>query len=54
VVAQDKKTGEIKEIHQVGKKNKNGTPISREKKAIQDIQNSDKGRGINVNYHSYN
>ena len=30
--------GELKEIHQVGKQNKNGTPIKRERDAIADIE----------------
>jgi hypothetical protein len=35
----DPKTG-AKEQVQVGKKNKNGTPVSRERKALDDVQNA--------------
>jgi hypothetical protein len=57
LVAKDKKTGEIKEIHQVGKQNNNGTAVSREKNAIKDIKGSTKYKATNnasINYHPYN
>jgi len=41
VVGTDPSTGK-KEIVQVGKQNKNGTPVSREKKAIKDIEQVEK------------
>ncbi len=37
VVGIDKKTRKIKVIHQIGKQNKNGTPIKRERDAIEDM-----------------
>ena len=36
-VEKDKVTNEITKIHQVGKVNKNGLPVTRESKAIEDI-----------------
>ena len=33
------KTGQVKQV-QVGKQNKNGTPVSRERKAMDDVQNA--------------
>jgi hypothetical protein len=36
------------EIHQVGRTNKNGTPVSRERKAIADIE---KATGMKVIFH---
>ena len=33
----DPKTGEVEEV-QVGKQNKNGTPVSRERKALDDVE----------------
>jgi len=36
------------EIHQVGRTNKNGTPVSRERKAIEDIE---KATGLKVIFH---
>ena len=44
------KDGKIVEIHQVGVSTKRGLPVSRERKAISDIENS---TGINVTFHSY-
>ncbi len=51
IVAIDKKTGEIKEIHQIGKQNENGTPYSRERDATDDIE---KATGKNVIFTAYN
>ncbi len=51
IVATNKKTGEIEEIHQVGKQNKNGTPIKRERDAIEDIEKLSK---MKVIFHPYN
>lgn len=48
------KKGKVVEIHQVGKQNKNGTPISRERKAMDDIRNSKNYNGAPINYHPYN
>ena len=43
--------GNVVERHQVGKQNKNGTPIKRERDAIKDIQDA---TGLPVNFHPYN
>ena len=43
--------GDIEEIHQVGKQNKNGTPVKRERDAMKDIE---KISGIKVFFHPYN
>ena len=40
--------GNPTEIHQVGRTNKNGTPVSRERKAIEDIE---KATGLKVIFH---
>ncbi len=45
------KTGDIEEIHQVGKQNKNGTPVKRERDAMADIE---KLSNKKVNFHPYN
>lgn len=49
IVAIDKDDN-LKEIHQVGLTNKNGTPVAREKRAIDDIEQS---YNINVVFHKY-
>jgi RHS repeat-associated protein len=41
----------VVEMHQVGKQNKNGMPVSRERKALNDIQ---KATGKRPTYHPYN
>ena len=46
--------GEVTKIHQVGKVNKNGTPIMRESKAIDDIMNSSDYNGAPVYFWPYN
>jgi len=51
IVAIDSETKDIKEIHQIGKQNKNGTPVKRERKAIEDIE---KATGLKVIFHPYN
>ena len=55
VVAVDKK-GKVVEVHQVGKQNKNLTPVSREVKAITDIKGSPKYKYSRapIIYHPYN
>ena len=45
---------EVTKIHQVGKVNKNGTPIMRESKAIDDIMNSSDYNGAPVYFWPYN
>jgi hypothetical protein len=50
VVGKDK-TGKVVEYHQVGKQTKGGIPVSRERKAIDDIQGATKDK---VHYHPYN
>jgi hypothetical protein len=54
VVAIDPVTEQIVEVHQVGKQNKNGTAISRERKAMDDIIGSDDYNGATVIFHPYN
>ncbi len=44
-------SGKIREIHQVGKVNKNGLPVSREVKAASDIKDA---TGLATRYHPYN
>jgi len=51
VTGTDFNTGDLKEIHQIGKQNKNGTPVKRERKAIEDIE---KATGLKVIFHPYN
>jgi RHS repeat-associated protein len=52
VAGVDPKTGKVTELHQVGKKTKGGEPVSRERKAIDDIE---KARpGDKVTFHPYN
>lgn len=43
--------GNVVEMHQVGKQTKGGAPVSREVKALDDIEGSTGGR---PNYHPYN
>jgi len=45
------KNQDIKEIHQIGRQNKNGTPVNRERKAIEDIE---KATRLKVIFHPYN
>jgi len=47
-VAKIDEKGNPTEIHQVGRTNKNGTPVSRERKAIEDIE---KATGLKVIFH---
>lgn len=51
VVAIDKKSRDVAEVHQVGKTNKYGTKVSRERKAIADLEG--KGGTPTVIYHPY-
>ena len=46
--------GEVTKIHQVGKVNKNGTPVMRESEAIEDIMNSPDYNGAPVYFWPYN
>jgi hypothetical protein len=43
--------GEVVEMHQVGRKTKGGRPVSREVKALDDIENV---KGIRPKFHPYN
>jgi RHS repeat-associated protein len=43
--------GDLVELHQVGKEKKNGEPISREQKAINDIN---RATGLDTQFHPYN
>lgn len=55
VVAQDPKTGNVIEYHQVGKQRiTDGKPISREQKAINDLENEGKLGNGSVTFHPYN
>ena len=47
------KTLEISEIHQVGKKNKDGRPVKRERTAIDDIESSPESNGLKVRFHTF-
>lgn len=51
VAAVDPKTGEVLELHQVGKQNKNGSPVKREREAMADIESA---TGIKPKFHPYN
>ncbi len=58
VVGRDPLTKEVKEIHQVGKETKLGNPISRERKAIIDVENAIKNldnflKDVEVQFHKY-
>jgi RHS repeat-associated protein len=50
-VGKDPETGEVVEQHQVGKENKNGTPVAREQRAKKDIEDATK---TPVQFHPYN
>ena len=41
------------EIHQVGKENKNGTAVKRERDAISDIERNSNNKNIKVQFHKY-
>jgi len=43
--------GNVVEMHQVGRQTKGGLPVSRERKALDDIQGAS---GTRPNYHPYN
>ena len=45
--------GQISEIHQVGRTNKSGTPVSREVKAMNDIKNAPQYNGAPIYFHPY-
>ncbi len=46
--------GKITDIYQVGRVTKKGLPVSRERKALIDIMNSDDGRNAIIHFISYN
>jgi len=50
IIAENKE-GDLLEVHQIGKQNKNGTPVKRERKAMADIE---KATGLKVIFHPYN
>ncbi|MFN8256037.1 MAG: hypothetical protein U0W24_10140 [Bacteroidales bacterium] len=52
VVGMDSKM-KIKEIHQVGRRNKNGSPVKRERDAINDIELSDDSENVKVQFHTF-
>ncbi len=39
IAAFDKETGKLVEVHQIGVNNKDGTPVKREREALEDINN---------------
>lgn len=47
----DPATGTVKEMHQVGRQTKDGQPVARERKALDDIQNA---TGDRPEFHPYN
>jgi hypothetical protein len=51
VVGVDPKSGAVVEMHQVGKQTMQGAPISRERRAMDDIQNA---TGMTPHFHPYN
>ena len=44
-------TGEVEELHQVGKQTKGGQPVARERQVLEDIQEA---TGQNPEFHPYN
>jgi hypothetical protein len=50
-VGKDPNTGEVVEQHQVGKQNKDGTPVKRERTAKKDIEDA---TNKPVQFHPYN
>ena len=44
---------ELVEIHQVGKRLKDGRPVKREREAINDIEEHSEIKNIRVEYHTY-
>jgi len=50
VAAKDPATGEIVEVHQVGKTTKSGKPVSRERKAMKDIKRTIKDKTSEARY----
>jgi hypothetical protein len=51
VAGLEKDSKKIVELHQIGKENKNGTPVKRERDVIQEVYEE---TGIEVNFHAYN
>jgi hypothetical protein len=51
VAARDPKTGQIVEMHQVGTQPQSGSPVAKENKAMNDIQNA---TGTRPDFHPYN
>ncbi|MCP5500112.1 MAG: hypothetical protein H7A25_09435 [Leptospiraceae bacterium] len=47
----DEETEAIVELHQIGKKNKNGEPVMREKRVLDEVE---KEFGIRPEFHAYN
>ncbi|HYO55968.1 hypothetical protein [Archangium sp.] len=50
VVGVDPSTGDVKEMHQVGRQTKDAQPVARERKALDDIQ---KATGDRPEFHPY-
>lgn len=51
-VAEYDSDGNLVKYHQVGRENKNGTPVKREVRAMEDVKNS--GDATPIEYHPYN
>jgi U3 small nucleolar ribonucleoprotein component len=51
IAAFNRKTLKLEELHQVGVCNKNGTPVKRERDAIEDIE---RNSHLKVKFHAYN
>jgi len=51
VAGVNRMTGEVEELHQVGKQTKGGQPVARERQALEDIQEA---TGQNPEFHPYN
>jgi hypothetical protein len=50
VAGVDPSTGEVKEMHQVGRQRKDGQPVARERQALDDVQ---KATGERPEFHPY-
>lgn len=50
VVGVEPRTGKVVEMHQVGKQNKNGSPVKRERDAMDDVEGAE---GMRPEFHPY-
>jgi hypothetical protein len=51
IVGRSRETGAVLEMHQVGRQTKRGLPVSREVRALDDIQSA---MGLRPTFHPYN